>query len=136
MSASAGEGDGEAETIEEAAAAMLLGSRESGSLFGIGNMFRRFRYRASAPDSDGTDNEEETTEPTDRMEEDESEDDDDMNDESVEGEDAENVDESAAMADDGNDSMIDVSASKAKNRSSEATARTVSISEEDYDDDF
>jgi hypothetical protein len=136
--ASSGEGDGEAETIEEAAAAMLLGSRESGSLFGIGNMFRRFRYRSSAPDSDGTENEEEATEPTDRMEEDDSEDDDDdeMDDDSEEGEEAGNVDESVAMADDGNDSMVDVAASKAKVRSSQATARTVSISEEDFDDDF
>jgi hypothetical protein len=72
------------------------------------------------------------------MEADDSEDDDDdeMDDDSEEGEEAGNVDESVAMADDGNDSMVDVAASKAKVRSSQATARTVSISEEDFDDDF
>jgi hypothetical protein len=72
------------ETIEEAAAAMLLGSRESVSLLGLGTMFRRFRARTAAAarreesDDDGGDDDvdddeevvDDALDPADRMEED------------------------------------------------------------------
>jgi hypothetical protein len=140
LNASSGEADGEAETIEEAAAAILLGGRESVSLFGIGHMFRRFRYRASVVNSDGIDEQDdEDIEPTYRMEEDESEEDDDDDDDDDEmNEDSEEEEQSnSEHVTNGvsNDPMVGISRSISKIRSQARTVSTVStasLSEVDF----
>jgi hypothetical protein len=68
------------ESIEEAAAAMLLGGRENISIFGLGSMLRRFRAHTGAvereeggDESDGENEEMIEQNEADRMEEDEEE---------------------------------------------------------------
>ena len=133
VQASSGDTDNDTETVEEAAAAMLLTGRQHNTIFGIGNMLRRFRARAAAArrdaESESSDEEdEEEDEASDRMEEDHDEDNDaEMSDES-DGDSSEEGDESSMDSDDVQNVR---NSGIAKSLRSQATARTVSISEED-----
>lgn len=133
----------DSETIEEAAAAMLLGSRESVSLLGFGNMFRRFRARASAAaaarreESDSESDEEAEQEDNEAFDEDRMEEDDNNGDdmsEDTESGDEEDLSEAASdsfsMSSSHQGSMIDVAARQVK--ASRSTARTVSLSEDAF----
>lgn len=143
LQASSGGASDDTETIEEAAAAMLLGSRESVSLLGLGNMFRRFRARASAaarreesdddPDDDDEEEEEEVAvDASDRMEEDNE--DDDMSEDSEEEDSSSDEDvDSFSVASElstRDESTIDISESGGKKMRPQP--RTVSLSEDDF----
>jgi hypothetical protein len=147
QASSEGAGD-DNETIEETAAAMLVGSRESVSLLGLGNVFRRFRARASAAarreesdddsnDSDSEEDEEnEAFDTSDRMEE-------DNGNEDAMSEDTEN-EEVDSSVDEGSDSYSMASSHQGSTidanvplvaksaRSQDRTVATVSLSEDDF----
>ncbi|KAL3906538.1 MAG: hypothetical protein SGARI_003960, partial [Bacillariaceae sp.] len=132
VQASSGDAANDTETVEEAAAAMLLTGREHNMMFGIGNILRRLRTRAAAArreedSSDDDDDDEE--EASDRMEEDNDEDNDAEMSEDGDESSSDEDDESSMDSDDVQNAM-DSRISKSL-RSSQATARTVSISEED-----
>jgi hypothetical protein len=139
VQASSGVGADDTETIEEAAAAMLLGSRESVSLLGLGNMFRRFRARASAAapreesDDDVSDDDEVgegALDPTDRMEEDN---DDEMSEGTSTGSEEDESDEdvdSFSLASSHQGSVAGVIGSG--DNPLRPQPRTVSLSEEDF----
>lgn len=137
MQASSGNADNDNETVEEAAAAILMSGREHNMMFGLGNMLRRFRARASASarqEEDSSEGEEEDSDDaSDRMEEDNDEDDDhEMNEDSDNGEEdssSEEDDESLSMSSNHPDAM---DGRIAKSLRSQATARTVSLSEDDF----
>jgi hypothetical protein len=127
-------GDSDNETIEEAAAAILLGGRDSTSMFSIGNMFRRFRSRSSTfsrreteeEDSDAGSHDRAVFEASDRMEEDDNE---------VEemSEDSENEEEDSS-SDEEEESLL-VASGRAVGKASKtqrSQARTVSLSEDDF----
>lgn len=150
LSAASGDiGDIDAETIEEAAAAMLLGGRETLSVFGLGNLFRRHNARAAAHDTDdeeaeiGEDEEGSDEDASDRMEEEEDDDDDgggdDTNEEmdaeeddnhNEENDDGNGDDNSISMASDDRSSMSGIEATQAK--SHRPQARTISIADDDF----
>ncbi|KAG7352756.1 protein-L-isoaspartateD-aspartate O-methyltransferase PCMT [Nitzschia inconspicua] len=141
LQASSGVGADDTETIEEAASAMLLASREPVSLLGLGNMFRRFRARASSVgrreesenDSQDDDDEDETFGDVDRMEEEQNSEDDMSEDtDSEEDELAEEGSDSFSMASSHQGSTVDATEPHGKARRSESrTVATVSLSSED-----
>lgn len=118
-------GDDSDESIEEAAAAMLLGGREPLAAFGLGHLFRRFRARAEAA-AQADDEEEE--------DEDELEEDDD--DSSAMEEDDLDVDEDDVAMEDGGDldqnDVVEATTTGSSATRSLHQARTVSIAEEDF----
>ncbi len=148
VNASAGDRtDNDNETIEEAAAAVLFGSRESLSILGLGNMFRRFRARSAVGQNDpdeeldiDEDNDEESEQDTvDRMDDDEDDDSDVMNEEMEADDDTNNSnvenegggeDDSLSMGSGLRNSMIDVESTQSKNLRPQV--RTVSLAEEDF----
>lgn len=133
MQASSNAADQDSDTVEEEAAAILMSGREHNMMFGIGNMLRRFRARASvAGRHDEEDSDDEDA--SDRMEEDnDGDDDDEMNEDSDEEEEEsssdEDGDESFSMSSNHQDT-VDIRI--AKSLRSQATARTVSLSEDDF----
>jgi hypothetical protein len=131
----------EAENMEEAAAAMLLGGRENMSLFGFGGIFRRLRaVQALSFERDEDDSDEDSEanegmfeqEEGDRMEEDEE----DMSEEMVDHDDNDDVSFSLVSGDDVARSAVGFSQPEVSVESSDAAkaiaarpqVRTVSIS--------
>jgi hypothetical protein len=143
VQASSGVAVDDNQTIEEAAAAMLLGSRESVSLLGLGNMFRRIRARTSASarreESDGAGGDDDdgdvgdgALDPSDRMEEDDDEEDEMSEGSSASEEDGESTDDvdSFSLASSHQVSVVGVIGSG--DDPLRPQARTVSLSEEDF----
>ena len=134
----------ESESVEDAAAAILLGRREHSSIFRFANMFQRFRANAAALDTDDDDDDEEHDTHNHehgfvqygivRMEQD----DDDMNEEMLDDDSEDNNHhedgslslESGQSSDETTDAMIvNEAANTAKPMPSRNQVRTVSISE-------
>lgn len=134
-------------SIEEAAAAVLFGGRDSLSVLGLGNIFRRFRTRMAVAQNeedeeleidDGNDevSEQDTA---DRMDDDADGDDDEDGDamnEEMEGDDSDisegndDEDDSLSMGSDHRISMVGIESTQSKNRRPQV--RTVSLAEGDF----
>jgi hypothetical protein len=125
------------ESIEEAAAAMLLGSRDSMSVLGLGNMFRRFRARTSAAaareeaDEDEEEDElgDDALDPTDRMEEDN---DDEMSEGTSTGDEEDESDEDVDSFSFSSHQGSQVGVPGSGDHPLRPQPRTVSLSEEDF----
>jgi hypothetical protein len=123
----------DAETIEEAAAAMLFGGMESLSPFGLGRMLRHLRaHPAGGNDEEmGEEGDEhfEHMEDEDGMSEDTDDSEEDEEDSDDDDDDDDDDDESLSIASDHQDSIIEDDPMISKNR--RAQVRTISLSEED-----